>query len=146
MYTKGKVVKLPDYLSDCTIFLLAKAYQRAHAEMKRRLADYGLTSVQHLVLSTLWLDGGSTAVALGKQLVLDKATLSGIIDRLSESDWIYKKKDEQDNRVYRLYLTDKAKQLMPNLVELIVQFDADLLADLTTEEKILLKRLLRDLI
>jgi len=139
-------VKLPDYLSECTIFLLAKAYQRAHGEMKKRLSRYGLTSVQHLVLSTLWLDGGSTAVALGKQLVLDKATLSGIIDRLSESKWIYKKKDEQDNRVYRLYLTDKARQLMPTLVDLMVRFDADLLTDLNMEEKVILKRLLRDLI
>ncbi|MBW2367122.1 MAG: MarR family transcriptional regulator [Deltaproteobacteria bacterium] len=114
--------------------------------MKKRLSRYGLTSVQHLVLSTLWLDGGSTAVALGKQLVLDKATLSGIIDRLSESKWIYKKKDEQDNRVYRLYLTDKARQLMPTLVDLMVRFDADLLTDLNMEEKVILKRLLRDLI
>jgi len=114
--------------------------------MKRRLSRYGLTTVQHLVPSTLWLDGGSTAVTLGKQLVLDKATLSGIIDRLSESNWINKKKDAQDNRVYRLYLTDKAKQLMPTLVDLMVRFDEDLLTELTLEEKVLLKRLLRDLI
>ena len=39
---------------DCILFLLAKAYQKAHGDFKKRLHSYGLTPIQHLVLEALW--------------------------------------------------------------------------------------------
>ena len=35
---------------DCMVYLLAKAYQKAHGQLKHRLGAYGLTPVQQLVL------------------------------------------------------------------------------------------------
>jgi hypothetical protein len=35
-------------LPDCTIFLLAKAYQKAHGRFQEVLKPYGLTNLQHL--------------------------------------------------------------------------------------------------
>ena len=75
--------KLPPNLPDCTIFLLAKAYQKAHGDFKKKLKPFKLTNIQHLVLEALWFQEGFTAAALGKFLVLDKATLSGVLDRLA---------------------------------------------------------------
>ena len=69
---------------DCIIFLLAKAYQKAHGNFKRHLLPYGITSVQHLILEALWVEEGLTASEIGKRLVLDNATRSGILDRMSE--------------------------------------------------------------
>jgi hypothetical protein len=39
---------------DCIVFLLAKAYQRAHGNLRRHPLPYELTPVQHLILETLW--------------------------------------------------------------------------------------------
>ena len=61
----SKAKKMPD----CTIFLLAKAYQKAHADFKKILKPYGLTNLQHLVLEGLWYQEGQTAAELGKLLV-----------------------------------------------------------------------------
>jgi DNA-binding MarR family transcriptional regulator len=137
---------LPNNIPDCTIFLLAKAYQAAHNMFKARLQPYGLTNMQHLVLEGLWYQDGMTAAELGKLLILDKATLSGVLARLEDSGWIYRDHDQEDKRLVRLHTTEKANQLRDELIELRCKTNAQLLADFSPEEQILFKRLLRDLI
>jgi DNA-binding MarR family transcriptional regulator len=130
---------------DCVVYLLAKAYQRAHALLKRRLVAYGLTPIQQLVLGALWHDEGISAGDLGKKLVLDPATLSGLLDRMAERGWIVKQTDPDDKRVLRIYLTDEARNLEPRLTEERDSANEEILRNLSLEEKVLLKRLLKDL-
>ena len=132
-------------LPDCTIFLLAKAYQKAHGQFKEMLKPYGLTNLQHLVLEGLWYEEGQTAADLGKLLVLDKATLSGVLDRLHDAGWIEKQRDPDDRRVVRIFTAEKAQALKKELVELRREANNDLLAPFSLEEKVLLKRMLTDL-
>jgi DNA-binding MarR family transcriptional regulator len=130
---------------DCVIFLLAKAYQKAHGEFKRRLHSYGLTPIQHLILEALWEKDGLSAGDIGKKLVFDGATLSGVLDRLATGGWVTKEPDSEDKRVLRIYLTSKSKDLKPQLSEERDQTNNYLLDRFTLEEKVLLKRLLRDM-
>ncbi len=138
--------RLPNNIPDCTIFLLAKAYQKAHGQFKTRLRPFELTNHQHLVLEGLWYQQGVTAAELGKLLILDKATLSGVLDRMLESGWIHKERDPEDKRVFRIYPTEKANQSKDELIALRVEANAELLADFSKEEQVLFKRMLRDLI
>ncbi|HMA66982.1 MAG TPA: hypothetical protein VKO20_04115, partial [Desulfosalsimonadaceae bacterium] len=71
--------QLPEDLPECMVFLLGKAYQKAHSDFNRRLRPYGLTNMQHLVLEGLWYQPGMTATELSRLLILDKATLSGVL-------------------------------------------------------------------
>ena len=136
---------VPSNIPDCTIFLLAKAYQKAHGQFKSMLRPYDLTNLQHLVLEGLWYQQGMTAADLGKLLILDKATLSGILDRMIESGWVRKERDPGDGRVFRIFTTDKADKVKSELIELRVKANDELLAGFTPEEQVLFKRLLRDL-
>lgn len=139
------MVPIPSNIPDCTIFMLAKAYQKAHSQFKSLLRPYGLTNLQHLVLEGLWFQQGATASELGRLLVLDKATLSGVLDRMLESNWIRKDRDPEDKRVYRLYTTQKADTYKDELIDLRIKANEKLLAGFSREEKVLFKRLLRDL-
>ena len=130
---------------DCIIFLLAKAYQKAHGHFKKRLQGFGLTPVQHLVLEALWSEEGLSAGDIGKKLMLDSATLSGILERMAERAWIVKATDEEDKRFIRIYLSDRAKGMKAMLIEEREQANQKILGALSLEEKVLLKRLLRDL-
>jgi DNA-binding MarR family transcriptional regulator len=130
---------------DCIIFLLAKAYQKAHGNFKNRLHTYGLTPIQHLILEALWEEDGLSAGNVGKKLVLDGATLSGVLDRLASGGWVLKKSDAEDKRVLRVFLSPKSKDLRPKLSEARDQTNEDLLKPFTLEEKVLLKRFLRDI-
>lgn len=137
---------LLENMPECTVFLLAKAYQKAHGDFKKRLLPYNLTNLQHVVLEGLWYREGVTAKELGNMLILDKATLSGVLERMDAGGWIKKIPDPEDRRVHRIYLTQKANEMKEELVNLRIQNEADLLSGFTMEEKILLKRLLKDLI
>jgi DNA-binding MarR family transcriptional regulator len=130
---------------DCIVFLLAKAYQRAHGAFKGRLQAYGVTPVQHLILEALWEEEGLSAGDIGKKLMLDSATLSGVLDRMAEGEWIVKETDIEDRRYLRIYLTSKARELRPQLIEARKLANEEVLGCFTLEEKVLLKRLLRDL-
>lgn len=132
-------------LPDCTIFLLAKAYQKAHGRFKEMLKPYGLTNLQHLVLEGLWYESGQTAAELGKMLVMDKATLSGVLDRMSDAGWIEKQPDPVDRRVVRLFPTRRADDQKAELIELRQQANEELLERFSVEEQMLLKRFLWDL-
>ena len=135
-----------DELKNCTVFLLGKAYQKAHGGFKKLLESYGLTNIQHLVVEAVVHEPGQTAGELGKILILDKATLSGVIQRLHESSWIDKQADEGDARVQRLHPTEKSITISKEIAKDRELFDAEFLAGFSPEERILLKRLLRDLI
>ena len=134
-----------DKFEDCIIFQLAKAYQKAHGLFKKRLLPYGLTPIQHLILEALWLEDGISQKDIGMRLVLDRATLSGVLDRMSSGGWITKEQDPEDKRTLRICLTDKGKDLTSNLAGERNQANEELLSGLNLEEKILLKRLLKDI-
>ena len=130
---------------DCIIFLLAKAYQKAHGNFKKRLHTYGLTPIQHLILEALWRKDGISASDIGKKLVLDGATLSGVLDRMAAGGWVLKEPDAGDKRMLRIFLTVKSKSLRSKLSEARNQTNEELLKPFTLEEKVLLKRFLRDM-
>ncbi|MFZ5572397.1 MAG: MarR family winged helix-turn-helix transcriptional regulator [Thermodesulfobacteriota bacterium] len=132
--------------SDCIVFLLAKAYQKSQNNLKNRLKPYGLTSVQALILEVLWEEDGLTAGEIAKRLVLDNATVSGVLDRLSEGDWIVKQTDPGDKRILRIHLSPKARSMESQLMQERTRANDEILNGFSMEERIVLKRLLRDFI
>lgn len=132
--------------TDCIVFLLAKANQKAQKNLKKRMKAFGLTTVQGLVLGAIYEENGMTASEIGNRLVLDNATISGVLDRLMDGGWIVKKSDENDRRVQRIFLTDQANtSLVDDLFQVRADANDETLASLSLEERVLLKRLLRDL-
>ena len=131
---------------DCTVFFLGKAYQKAHGDFKKRLKPFGLTNLQHLVLEGLWYNEGVTAAELGKVLILDKATLSGVLDRMVEGGWIEKHQDPEDRRIYRLFPSPRSNEMKHELILVRKEANKTLLAGFSPEEQVLFKRLLKDLV
>ena len=128
---------------ECIVFLLAKAYQKAHGNLKRKLAAFGLTPVQVLVIEALRDEEGLSAGEMGRRMSLDSATLSGVLDRLAEKGWIVKETDSADKRSLRLYLGQKARNLSETIAVERERANEEILDELTLEERVLLKRLLR---
>jgi DNA-binding MarR family transcriptional regulator len=131
--------------NDCILYLLAKAYQKAHACFKRRLHEYGLTPVQSLVVMDMSQAEGLSAKELGKRLLLDNATLSGVLDRLAEGGWITKETADDDRRFLHLHLSDKARELIDSLIKERDEANREIMSGLRLEEQILLRRMLKDL-
>ncbi len=130
---------------ECVVYLLAKAYQRAHAVSKRRLAPYGLTPVQQLVIAALNEEDGISSSDLCRKLSMDPATLSVLLDRLAEANWIIKQPDQDDKRFLKIFLNEQSRSLIPKITEERHKTNEEILKNLSLEEKVLLKRLLKDL-
>ena len=130
---------------DCIVFNLAKAYQTAHGRLAALLKPLGLTPIQTLVLDAIAQGDGPSASEIGKRLRLDNATISGVLDRLADGGWIVKQADERDRRALRIFPSDKALDLNNQAVAAREEANDQILAELTLEEKVLLKRLLRDI-
>jgi DNA-binding MarR family transcriptional regulator len=131
--------------NDCILYLLAKAYQKSHACFKRRLHEYGLTPVQSLVIMDISEAEGLSAKELGRRLLLDNATLSGVLDRLAEGGWITKEPANDDRRFLQLHLTDKSRGLIDSLIRERDEANKEIMSGLRVEEQILLRRMLKDL-
>ena len=127
---------------DCYIFLLAKASQKGHQLVQKRLEPYEITNIQYVVLEVLWNQDGLTAVEIGKRLMIDKATLSGIVDRMVEGGWLIKRSDEKDKRLIRLSPSEKACELKDKLIKERELANEELLAGFTLEERVSLRRLI----
>ena len=141
-----KKYPLPALLDDCFIFLIAKVYQKAHSNFKKRLQQYDLTPMRHLVLEALWDEEGLTAGEIARRLVLDNATLSGVIDRMTKTGWVVKEADPGDKRAMQIFLTPKAKEMKSPILEERIKANEESLSPLSLEEKVFLNRLLKDLL
>ncbi|UYZ64755.1 MarR family winged helix-turn-helix transcriptional regulator [Hymenobacter weizhouensis] len=71
--------------------LMTKAYQPF-------LQELDLTYPQYLVLLLLWEHGELTVKALGDKLLLDSGTLTPLLKRLEQKQWISRRRDPQDER------------------------------------------------
>jgi MarR family transcriptional regulator, organic hydroperoxide resistance regulator len=96
------------------------------------LNEYDLTYPQYLVLVVLWEKDGIAIKDVMRQLKLDSGTLFFIIKRLQSAELVEKVRTDEDERVVRLFLTDKAKQLEPLIAE--VQTKVACKTDLSSSE------------
>jgi DNA-binding MarR family transcriptional regulator len=130
---------------DVILFILSKANQKVYGTFKSRLQPYGLTPMQALVLHALYEEEGLAAGELGKRLALDSATLSGVMDRMEENGWIIKNALKEDRRVLNVQLSDKARQYRNKFLKETAEVNQEVLATFSTEERLLLIRMLKDL-
>jgi DNA-binding MarR family transcriptional regulator len=131
--------------NDVILFVLSKANQRAYAMFKSKLQPFGLTPIQALVLHALYGEEGLSAGELGKRLVLDSATLSGVLDRMADGGWIVKSAAKEDRRVLNIQLTEKSHSFRDNFLKEIMNVNHEVLSIFNTEERLLLIRMLKDL-
>ncbi len=112
----------------CIHFLLGKALQRVNHVSKSKLAPYGVTPVQFALLRTLWEKDGQNGHLIGERLLLDGATITGIIDRLEQNGFIERRIDPNDRRNKLVFLTERGKSLEVELCKQMDELNEEVLA------------------
>ncbi len=131
-----------DHIEDCLSFYLGKAYQRVTQSAKQRLAPYGVTPVQYALLKVLWEHDQQSGAELGERLLLDSATMTGLLDRLEHAGLIERKAHATDRRVNWVVLTARGRDLHLPLDREMDQMNQDFLGQLSSDERKLLQNLL----
>jgi len=120
---------------DCLCFLVGKVARKMARITKERLTPYGLTPTQFFLLTALYEEDGILISALSKKVALDRATLTGLLDRLERAGLTERRADPGDRRAIMVHLTVKAKGLREELTELYNDNNGMFLSLLSQEEK-----------
>ena len=75
------------------------------------LQPLGLTYTQYLVFLVLWEQDGLTVSAIGEKLMLDNGTLSPLLKKLAQADYIERRRSKADERAVVITLTEKGRAL-----------------------------------
>lgn len=132
------------YFSTRTLIELTVFQDNLDDVLEMHFARYGLSKAKFNALIQIFMTGGHglTQSELGKKLLVSRANITRLIDRLEKENLVVRKPDPNDKRVFQLYLTDRASTLMNAFIPIHNQYVHKLMSTLNTDEKEMLISLL----
>ena len=110
-----------------------------------RLSPFGLTTPQFMVFGALWSGDGIAIGELGERVALDGSTITGILDRMEKSGYVERRPNAEDRRSALVYLTEKAKQVGPQINKFADELDTSLRKNFSRQDMVVFERILREL-
>lgn len=117
--------------------LMTKLYQR-------ELEPLGLTYPQYIILLILWEDAPCSVSTIGNRAELASNTLTPLLKRLESMGFVKRHRDEKDERVVNVLLTEDGKALKKKCIDIPKRLMAR--AQFPLEQGIALKKQLDSLI
>lgn len=106
-----------------------------HGNSNRLAGAFGLSQQQWTLLGVLHRNGqGMTMTELGKNLLVTKANMTGMIDRLERDGYVSRHPDQFDRRVTKVMLTEKGNEFMQKIEQPRNEFHAEMFQEFTDEE------------
>lgn len=121
-------------------FLLASVCRLVGGQRRMKLESIGLHHAQGMVLFRLWRSDGMSQRSLASDMHIAPPTISSTLKRMERDGWIERRRDEQDQRIVRVYLTDKSKQLHNDAHASFEEMDRELVTILSEDERLILKK------
>ena len=114
------------------------------AYMSRELKPYGFGWGDYDFLMILYYrKEGVSQEDLAKSLTVSKTTSMRAIKKLESEGYIFRKRDENDRRAYKVYLTEKGKAIQETIWQKLADWDNMVFSNFSTEERENLKLLLK---
>jgi len=114
---------------------IAHTYRSNLAYMAKELEAYRVGSGQFEFLLFLYHKDGVSQETIAKTLKVSKATIARAIHNLEKEGYVYRERDEKDLRAYKVYLTEKGKEMRSIIFKKQASFMDLLFSDFTFEEK-----------
>lgn len=129
---------------DCDIReSLDKVSSKMRRDYSESLREINLYVGQDNLLARLWAGDGITQMQLCEHLKCEPPTVTNMVKSLEQNGFIIRKRDEQDGRVMRIYLTDKGKELEEPVDFKWKQQQEKLLHSISPEERLVLRELMK---
>ncbi len=119
-----------DRVEDCISFLVNKAAQSVSRRARDGLAAHGVTPTQFALLKVLWERDGQCGADVGARLMVDSATMTGVLDRLEAAGLVERQACAGDRRVQRLHVTGRGHAVRPELEAAMEQVNEDVAREL----------------
>ncbi|MCY7295567.1 MarR family winged helix-turn-helix transcriptional regulator [Alteromonas sp. a30] len=112
---------------------------------KRCMTRLNISCVQLSALLFLQKNDGCLLKDLSAGLALNNSAITGLVTRMLNTDLVKKSPCKDDARSYRIYLSDKAKDILPKGYELLREFNQKIAATFSPEEMQVVTRFLASL-
>ncbi|MDK2585339.1 MarR family transcriptional regulator [Romboutsia sedimentorum] len=121
---------------------ISQLYRKASIFINREVSKYDIRSGQLIFLMDLYLEDGKNQEEISERLKIDKGTTARALKKLEEQEFITRIKDIDDKRVNRIYLTEKSKEVKPDVYNIFDDWNKKISENLTKEEEETLRNLL----
>ena len=118
-------------------FLIAKIHQITNRIFTQMLKDYGIEELnpgQGRILFALWQEDDIPIRELSVKTQLTKSTLTTMLKRLEVAGFLTRNSDEDDERITKVKLSEKSKNLQKKYVEVSKKMTEAFYGTLTEEE------------
>lgn len=122
--------------------LLAQVSRLHHERARAQFSALGLHRGQPPLLLALQEHEGRTHTELADVLHVTPATMTRMVQRLECAGFVQRQPDQNDQRVSRVFLTEKGRQTAERLQALFRTLDEETFTGLSPEEQATLHRLL----
>ena len=126
IYVSGKREPIGRYIS--------QIYRKGNSFISKEISKFGIGSGQIMFLMQLYKKDGISQEELAENLHIDKGTTCRAIKKLEEEGFLIRVKDENDKRAYKLYLTEKSKDMEDNIKGILYEWEKHISKDLSQEE------------
>ncbi|MDC7222285.1 MAG: winged helix DNA-binding protein [Spirochaetales bacterium] len=99
------------------------------------LDEYSLGNGQFQILNAVAWNEGISQEGVVQKLKIDKSACAKSVRRLIENDFIFKVRDEKDKRAYCLHCTDKGKEMIPIIRDIVEEVDQILTSGMDKRER-----------
>ncbi|CEH35338.1 MarR family winged helix-turn-helix transcriptional regulator [Romboutsia lituseburensis] len=113
---------------------VSQIYRKGSSFISKGLNELGIGSGQVMFLLELYRQDGRSQEELCDVLNIDKGTTARAIKKLEEEKFLTRVKDETDKRAYKVYLTQKSKDLKFDVISVMMQWEDNITSKLTEEE------------
>jgi DNA-binding MarR family transcriptional regulator len=132
-----------DYLDSDSLYWIFTQVIRNHYYRTRKLLDkIGVYPGQPPLLFIIGSQEGQSQKELADRLKIKAATITVMLGRMERSGMVERQPDPNDQRISRVYLTEKGKKLRQEAIDALLSVEEECFKNITSEEKLLLRRLL----
>jgi DNA-binding MarR family transcriptional regulator len=106
------------------------------------LRKHGLRLGQHLLLAVLWEEDGQTPGTIATKVHVMTPTIVKMANRMTTGGLLVRRRDDRDNRLVRLYLTEAGRDLREPVEKELHDLELQMTAGLEPDEVATLLRLM----
>jgi MarR family transcriptional regulator, organic hydroperoxide resistance regulator len=117
----------------------AQAYRGLSDSLMDQIA---LHRSQAMVLCKLFVQDEMTQSEIAQQLSLQGATVTDMLQRMEEAGLVTRRRDTEDNRLVRVYLTDAGREKERFIMEQFLKLESAVFAGFDESERNMLRQLL----
>ena len=145
MFTEGE----PEFCSaehkTSYLSMLMRIDRRFMGKCFGQMQELGIYPGQIPVLGLLAYKDGLSQREIAEKLHIKPPTVNVTVQRLAQAGFLYREADEKDQRISRIYLTEKGKQAKENGMKKVRENEKILLDGLSETELCLLRRMLEQI-